>query len=137
MQYVMFPTNNCNVKVWIRKKFMVWIERVVSQLHAVKYLGNPLNLLSGTWPSLVGHGVLNDMDTHVKQFFSGVFEHDRAFEGACEKKKPTLPTQNGRMGSESIVYEAEGLMGYWLSGHEGKRNNCFSKIQLVAQKYRE
>ena len=86
MQYVMFPTNNCNVKVWIRKKFMVWIERVVSQLHAVKYLGNPLNLLSGTWPSLVGHGVLNDMDTHVKQFFSGVFEHDRAFEGACEKK---------------------------------------------------
>ena len=53
---------------------------MVSQLHAVKYLGNPLNLLSGTWPSLVGHGVLNDMDTHVKQFFSG--EDDRAFEVA-------------------------------------------------------
>ena len=28
-------------------------------------------------------------------------------------------------------------MGYWLRGHEGKRNNCFSKIQLVAQKYRD
>ena len=28
------------------------------------------------------------------------------------------------MGSESIA-------------HEGKRNNCFSKIQLVGQKYRE
>ena len=39
-----------------------------------------------------------------------------------------------RMGSESIAHEAEGRMGYWLSGHEGERNNCFSKIQLVGQK---
>ena len=38
------------------------------------------------------------------------------------------------MGSESI---AHGLMGYWLRGHEGGRNNCFSKIQLVDQKYRD
>ena len=37
-----------------------------------------------------------------------------------------------RMGSESF-----GLMGYWLEGHEGERNNCFSKVQLVGQKYRE
>ena len=28
-------------------------------------------------------------------------------------------------------------MGYWLRGHEGESNNCFSKIQLVGQKYRE
>ena len=28
-------------------------------------------------------------------------------------------------------------MGYWLRGHEGERNNYFSKIQLVGQKYRE
>ena len=28
-------------------------------------------------------------------------------------------------------------MGYWLRGHEGERNNCFSKIQLVGQKYQE
>ena len=41
------------------------------------------------------------------------------------------------MGSESIAYEAEGRMGYWLRGHEGERNNCFSKIQLVGQKYRD
>ena len=26
------------------------------------------------------------------------------------------------MGSESIAYEAEGRMGYWLRGHEGERN---------------
>ena len=38
------------------------------------------------------------------------------------------------MGSESIAHEAEGLMGYWLRGHEGERNNYFSKIQLVGQK---
>ena len=35
----------------------------------------------------------------------------------------------GRMGSESILHEAEGRMGYWLSGHEGERNNCFSKLK--------
>ena len=40
------------------------------------------------------------------------------------------------MGEESIAHEAEGRMGYWLSGHEGERNNCFSKIQLVVQNYR-
>ena len=42
-----------------------------------------------------------------------------------------------RMGSESIAHEAEGRMGYWLRVHEGERNNCFSKIQLVGKKYRE
>ena len=41
------------------------------------------------------------------------------------------------MGSESIAHEAEGRMGYWLRGHEGERNNCFSKIQLVGQKYQD
>ena len=38
------------------------------------------------------------------------------------------------MGSESIVHETEAWIGYWLRGHEGKRNNCISKIQLVGQK---
>ena len=37
------------------------------------------------------------------------------------------------MGSESIDHEVEGYMGYWLKGHESKRNNTFSKIQLVGQ----
>ena len=32
------------------------------------------------------------------------------------------------MDSESKAHEAEGQMYYWLSGHEGERNNCFSKI---------
>ena len=41
------------------------------------------------------------------------------------------------MASKSIAHEAEGRMGYWLRGHEGERNNCFSKIQPVGQKYRE
>ena len=38
------------------------------------------------------------------------------------------------MGFESIAHEAEGRIRYWLRGHEGERNNCFSKIQLVGQK---
>ena len=41
------------------------------------------------------------------------------------------------MGSESIAHEAECRMGYWLSGHECERNNCFSKIQIVGKKYPE
>ena len=44
---------------------------------------------------------------------------------------------NNYSGSESIAHEAEGRMGYWLRDHEGERNNCFSKIQLVGQKYRD
>ena len=45
-----------------------------------------------------------------------------------------------RMGSESIAHEAheaEGRMVYWLRGHEGERNNWFSKIQPVGKKYRD
>ena len=38
------------------------------------------------------------------------------------------------MGSESIAHEAAGWLGYWLGGHEGERNNCLSKIQLVGKK---
>jgi len=41
------------------------------------------------------------------------------------------------MSSESTAREAEGRMGYWhywVKGHEGERNNCFSKTQLVGQK---
>ena len=37
------------------------------------------------------------------------------------------------MGSESTVSK----QGYWLRGHEGEKNNCFSKIQLVGRKYRD
>ena len=40
------------------------------------------------------------------------------------------------MGSESIAHKAEDRMGYCLRGHKGERNNCFSEIQLVGQKYR-
>ena len=37
------------------------------------------------------------------------------------------------MSSEPIAHGAEGRMGYWLRGHEGEQNNCFSKIQPVGQ----
>ena len=30
-----------------------------------------------------------------------------------------------------------GNRGYWIRGHEGERNNCLSKIQLVCQKYQD
>ena len=43
-----------------------------------------------------------------------------------------------KVGLESIAHEAEGqIIGYWLRGHEGERNNCFGKIQLVGKKYQD
>ena len=59
------------------------------------------------------------------------------FDNRKYKLKYLTIIPRARMGSESIAHEAEGGMGYWLRGHEGERNNCFSKIQLVGQKYRE
>ena len=37
------------------------------------------------------------------------------------------------MGSESVAHEAEGLMGYWLRGHEGERNNCLVKSNYLVR----
>ena len=37
----------------------------------------------------------------------------------------------------SLTIIPRGGMGYWLRDHEGSRNNYFSKIQLVGQKYQE
>ena len=39
--------------------------------------------------------------------------------------------------SEELTIIPRARMGYWLRGQEGERNNCFSKIQLVGQKYWE
>ena len=51
----------------------------------------------------------------------------------CQKVYLTI-IPRARMGYESIAHEAEGRMSYWFRAHEGERNNCFSKIQLVGQK---
>ena len=61
---------------------------------------------------------------------------NRSRQVLLSKEYLTLIPQ-ARMGSESIAHEVEGRMGYWLRGHEGERNNCFSKIQRVGQKYGE
>ena len=37
------------------------------------------------------------------------------------------------MGSESVAHEAEGLMGYWLRGHEGESNNCLVKSNYLVK----
>ena len=67
---------------------------------------------------------------HYWQTFSGVRSRGRS--NSTEEYLTIIP--RARMGSKSIAHEAEGRMGYWLRGHEGERNNCFSKIQLVEQK---
>ena len=41
------------------------------------------------------------------------------------------------MGSESTAMRPKAEWAIDLRGREGKRNNCFSKIQPVGQKYRD
>ena len=64
----------------------------------------------------------------------GVSSEAARNEGGSPSEELTI-IPRARMGSESIAHKAEGRMGYWLRGQEGERNNCFSKIQLVGQKY--
>ena len=68
----------------------------------------------------------------IKTVCLALFEAAATIVQICLKYLTIIP--RARMGSESIDHEAEGWMGYWLRGHEGERNNCFSKIQLVGQK---
>ena len=49
-----------------------------------------------------------------------------------QKMKCLTIIPRARMGSELMAEWA-----YWLKDHEGERNNCFSKIQLLGQKYRD
>ena len=39
--------------------------------------------------------------------------------------------------NQLFFLEPEWAVLYWLRGHEGVRNKCFSKIRLVGQKYRD
>ena len=65
----------------------------------------------------------------------GISQFELVISCCCCNYLTIIP--RARMGSESIAHEAEGRKCYWLRGHEGERNNCLSKIQLVGQKYRE
>ena len=62
---------------------------------------------------------------------------DRFSAQTTENRNYLTNIPRARMGSKSIAHEADGRIGYWLRGHEGERNNCFSKIQLVGRKYRD
>ena len=44
---------------------------------------------------------------------------------------------NNYSSSPNRLWVNSGRMGYWLRGHEGERNNCFRKIQLVGEKFRD
>ena len=72
----------------------------------------------------------------------GCLEERASLAGHCSSASSRLGyltiIPRAQIGSWSIAHEAEGRMGYsWLRGHEGERNNCFSKIQLVGQKYQD
>ena len=60
--------------------------------------------------------------------------HEQKFPGS---RIPLVRMFNNYSSSLNGLWVNSGRMGYWLKGHEGERNNYFSKFQLVGQKHRE
>ena len=84
------------------------------------------------------HNILLSFPVHDSQRKNGASNGDKNTTSGDSKTCIYLTIiPRARTGSELIPHEAEGRMGYWLRGHEGERKNCFSKIQLVGQKYRD
>ena len=107
------------------------------------YLAFEIKLHAGDGYSCTGK-VLGFFKIHLKQFAFIIVGSDWCHVLKSVRRMECVSTVNyltiiprAWMGSESIAHEAEGWMGYWLRGHEGERNNCFSKIQLVGKKYRD
>ena len=53
------------------------------------------------------------------------------------KSPPGYKTRELYKMIQYLTINPRARMGYSLRGHEGERNNCFSKIQLVGQKYQD
>ena len=56
---------------------------------------------------------------------------------SSNKKAQFLISNDFQNGGEYLTIIPRARMGSESIAHEGERNNCFSKIQLVGQKYRE
>ena len=123
------------------------LENLIINLHWIG-LQKKKNVQISNWMSMFGYmyTYVQENKTTVKYWNTLLFRWEgNGFCLECRRNTRRNSTFSGcltiiprvRMGSESISYSAIGLMGYWLRGHEGKRNNCFSKIQLVGQKYRD
>ena len=83
------------------------------------------------------------METGVRDLGAAFFkENSTWFNDICSKDLSNRPiyavlnTYNLDMVLQlkylTIIPRAR--MGYWLRGHQGEKNNCFSKAQLVDQK---
>ena len=59
----------------------------------------------------------------------------------AKRKRRKKPYSFGRSVPFWLIFNnsssPNGLLGYSLRAHQGERKNCFSKIQLVVQKYRD
>ena len=54
--------------------------------------------------------------------------------GSGDKTKNQVAPCGQSVQQDYLTIIPRARMGYWLRAHEGERNNCFSKIQLVGQK---
>ena len=67
--------------------------------------------------------------------FPRLFHKKKCSFRSCNKSF-TDQTYSVKM-AEYLTIIPRARMDYWLRGHEGERNKCFSKIQLAGQQYRE
>ena len=83
-----------------------------------------------------GDDIINDVSSIFYVFLNVVYIHP-LFRFALIGGNLTAQTdilQKTVVGYiKQLFLEPEGRMGYWLRGHEGEWNNCFSKIRLVGQ----
>ena len=113
------------------------LENLIINLHWIG-LQKKKNVQISNWMSMFGYmyTYVQENKTTVKYWNTLLFRWEgNGFCLECRRNTRRNSTFSGcltiiprvRMGSESISHSAIGLMGYWLRGHEGKRNNCFSK----------
>ena len=84
----------------------------------------------------------SNLSVHV--FAARLYAGSRILLGKLDRYLPKTinddlvnPQRLGELHYMYLTIIPRARMGYWLRGHGGERNNCFSKIQLVGQKYRE
>ena len=127
---------------WEAKKIIKWYERNQEKWADKDRLNTPF---------VVHQLTLNSISQIIRHYFGtrklcmwGLYRLKKYFAGF--ETWPTIlsVTETLRIISNYssspnglCVNSPKGRMGYWLRGHEGERNNCFSKIQLVGQKSRD
>ena len=113
---------NCRLSSWFKKKSS-WFTKTYLLIHDKKHVGIEIKFYN--------------LDTFKKQVDANCIDLDSEFVDLNYKVASLIFCHFCRSITGYWATYCTGLWGYWVRGHGGERNNCFGKIQLVRQKYRE